>query len=177
MSRRTNVIGLTKKKRGYELVAKSIRSIELRPRGDETRLIEDDGDQGGMDGYVRVARSFHGSGGKEILRSIGLPRKTKVGRVRSKSWTTHGRRIIGRCESVGVRKRLEKTRTVHLRLKTIGLYSQVGDRSRGMRDVEVDRLAVGRKEIIHINIDTHVISFKRIFFGHRWRDNAILTCP
>lgn len=118
-----------------------------------------------MDGYVRVARSFHGSGGKEILRSIGLPRKTKVGRVRSKSWTTHGRRIIGRCESVGVRKRLEKTRTVHLRLKTVGLYSQVGDRSRGMRDVEVDRLAVGRKEIIHINIDTHVISFKRIFSG------------
>lgn len=64
-----------------------------------------------------------------------------------------------------MRKRLEKTRTVHLRLKTVGLYSQVGDRSRGMRDVEVDRLAVGRKEIIHINIDTtHVITFKRIFF-------------
>lgn len=62
------------------------------------------------------------------------------------------------------KQRLEKTRTVHLRLKTVGLYSQVGDRSRGMRDVEVDRLAVGRKEIIHINIDTHVISFMRIFF-------------
>lgn len=46
-------------------------------RGGQIRLIEDD-----RDGYT-----WRGSfrEGKKFLRSIGLPRETKVGRVRSKS--------------------------------------------------------------------------------------------
>lgn len=69
-------IRLTRKKRGYELEFDKIdRASSVR--GGQIRLIEDD-----RDGYT-----WRGSfrEGKKFLRSIGLPRETKVGRVRSKS--------------------------------------------------------------------------------------------